>query len=231
MVTMRNEISNYAGTLMRRIFLLGHGLALASPAALPAQEVEIINGVSRARSQNDGPGIRVIAYVQFEIDETEHRVVTPLLPEEVLRVQEALSAAGYEPGPEDGVYGPAVESALRAFQADRRLTPCGCFDYATAMALGFKSRVIQTVIGAAADDAAADVVLGNVRLPPPPAPERTTVPPETLVVVQQVNNNWLGYPVFWSGLPPVVPAPRYPPGFPLGGPRRLGARPPGGSPR
>lgn len=229
MVTMRNEISKYPGTLTRRIFLLGLGLTVASPAAVAAQEVEIINGVSRARSQNDGPGIRVIAYVQLDLDETDHRIVTPLLPQEVLRVQEALAAAGYEPGPEDGVYGPAVESALRAFQADRRLTPCGCVDYATAMALGFRSRVIQTVIGAAEDDAAADVVLGNVRLPPPP--ERTTAPPETLIVVQQVNNNWWGYPAVWSGFPPLVPAPRYPPGFPLGGPRRLGAGPPGGSPR
>lgn len=39
----------------------------------------------------------------------------------VLRLQEALSAAGFNPGPHDSIFGPLVEAAVRAFQTDRGL--------------------------------------------------------------------------------------------------------------
>lgn len=203
-------------------------LALAGAGALHGQEVEIISGARRSAPDPTRPGIRVIAYVQPEADRSEHRVVHPLLPEEVRKVQEALASAGYDPGPLDGLFGPAVESALRAFQTDRTIEACGCVSYPTALALGLRAKVVQTVIGAPSDDPEAEVVMGNVGLPPPPPARTTTAPPET-VVVHSVTNNWWGYSGFWAPFPSVAPSPPRLPGFPLGGPRTLGSRRPGGS--
>ena len=39
----------------------------------------------------------------------------------VLRLQEALSAAGFDPGPHDSIFGPLVRAAVVAFQTDRGL--------------------------------------------------------------------------------------------------------------
>ena len=204
-------------------------LGLAAPVTLCGQEVEIISGATRSTPGVSRPGIRVVAYVQPQIDRAEHRVIQPLLPEEVLKVQEALVSAGYDPGALDGLLGPAVGNALRAFQTDRSLDPCGCVNYPTAMALGLRPKVVQTVVGAPGDDSEAEVVMGNVRLPPPPPAETTSAPPETVVVVQSVTNNWWGYGGFWSTFPPLVPSPPRLPGFPLGRTRPIGSPRPGGS--
>ncbi len=56
--------------------------------------------------------------------------------ERVRRVQERLAAAGFDPGPADGVAGPRTRAALRAFQEARGLDPTGEPDGPTLGELG-----------------------------------------------------------------------------------------------
>ncbi|MFV1988360.1 MAG: peptidoglycan-binding protein [Gemmatimonadota bacterium] len=179
-----------------------------------AQEVEIISGGAPPVVTADapGPGIRVIAFVQFDPDRTEHRVMSPLLPEEVLIVQEALAGAGYEPGPRNGILSPLTTAALSSFQDDARLEACGCVNYATLMALGLSGSVVQTVIGAPEDESDAEIVVGNNRLPASPRRNvvPAAVPPETVTVVQQVNQSW-----GWWSYPRIFAS--FPAGRPIGG--------------
>ena len=52
------------------------------------------------------------------------------------RVQQGLAAAGFSPGPADGVFGPATRGAIRSWQASRGATATGYLDAAGATALG-----------------------------------------------------------------------------------------------
>ena len=52
------------------------------------------------------------------------------------RVQQRLTAAGFSPGPADGVFGPGTRSALRGWQASRGAAATGYLDAAGARALG-----------------------------------------------------------------------------------------------
>ena len=56
--------------------------------------------------------------------------------ESILRVQEALNAAGYHLGEPDGKTGPATTAALKKFQGDRHLPVTGKLDAITLAALG-----------------------------------------------------------------------------------------------
>jgi photosystem II stability/assembly factor-like uncharacterized protein len=56
--------------------------------------------------------------------------------ESILRVQEALNAAGYHLGEPDGKAGPATTAALKKFQGDRHLPVTGKLDAITLGALG-----------------------------------------------------------------------------------------------
>jgi peptidoglycan hydrolase-like protein with peptidoglycan-binding domain len=56
---------------------------------------------------------------------------------DVLRVQELLEAAGYPPGPADGIFGPKTELAVLAFQTDHGLRVDGLVGTSTRTALGF----------------------------------------------------------------------------------------------
>jgi hypothetical protein len=51
--------------------------------------------------------------------------VVALPKEQVRRMQERLDAAGFDPGPADGVVGPRTRAALRAYQEARGLDPTG----------------------------------------------------------------------------------------------------------
>lgn len=51
------------------------------------------------------------------------------------RVQECLQAAGYDPGPVDGVIGPRTIAAVRAFQGDHGIRVSGIVDAETRLAL------------------------------------------------------------------------------------------------
>jgi peptidoglycan hydrolase-like protein with peptidoglycan-binding domain len=51
-------------------------------------------------------------------------------------IQQALSNAGFDPGPVDGVWGPNSEDALADFQEARGLEPTGRIDAQTLIQLG-----------------------------------------------------------------------------------------------
>jgi Putative peptidoglycan binding domain len=51
------------------------------------------------------------------------------------QAQERLRAAGFDPGPIDGVLGPLTRAALRRYQASQRLPATGVLDEATRQAL------------------------------------------------------------------------------------------------
>lgn len=54
----------------------------------------------------------------------------------VKAVQMALTEQGYDPGPVDGLDGPATDKALRSFQSDKGLAPDGILGPRTMKALG-----------------------------------------------------------------------------------------------
>ena len=43
----------------------------------------------------------------------------------VIRIQNALAAAGYDPGPADGIMGPKTRRAIRAYQSARKIPVTG----------------------------------------------------------------------------------------------------------
>lgn len=57
---------------------------------------------------------------------------------QVLRAQQALSAARFDPGPADGVMGAKTRDAIRKFQEARKLAPSGTLDANTLAALGVR---------------------------------------------------------------------------------------------
>ncbi len=71
--------------------------------------------------------------------------VNDLTHEEVVAVQRALSEAGVDPGPLDGVLGEAVRRGLREFQSEAGLFVCGCLDRETVRALRLRPRILVAI--------------------------------------------------------------------------------------
>ncbi len=69
------------------------------------------------------------------------------------RIQQRLAAAGFSPGPADGVFGPATRAAIRGWQTSRGATATGYLDVAGAAALGapVPSAALPTVATSPAD--------------------------------------------------------------------------------
>ena len=61
--------------------------------------------------------------------------VAPMRVRTMHDVQQRLLELGYDPGPVDGMAGPATRAALGAFQKDRGLRPTGRMDSPTREAL------------------------------------------------------------------------------------------------
>lgn len=227
--------------LTRTAVLVSACVAVAGASALAGQEetggVEILTGDgARLQSSPGAGGVRVTAFVAAAGGAPTYRVVEPLRSTEMLAIQEALSAAGYDPGPHDGLMGPATRNALRRFQDASGTAPCGCVDHATIVGLGLRPLIVQTVIGEAADEPEVEIIVA----PRPIEPEASAPPPppDTVFVVHTTRPDgpWV-YPAFPVGIPVIVgpgepvPAPAPPAGFPFGGrgPIRLGppaSRPP-----
>lgn len=59
---------------------------------------------------------------------------------QIRQAQERLKAAGFDPGPIDGLLGPRTKTALRQYQAAQGLPTTGVLDAATRKALGIQAR-------------------------------------------------------------------------------------------
>lgn len=86
--------------------------------------------------------IRIVELVDASGTRLERTVLEPMTPAEVLRLQVALSRAGYDPGVRSGVVDAETASALRQFQLARGLEACGCPSYETILALGVPVDVV-----------------------------------------------------------------------------------------
>lgn len=66
-------------------------------------------------------------------------------------IQEALTLAGYDPGPVDGIAGPRTVFAIKAFQSDRGLNPDGMVGPLTHTALFSSPQKVLTTPAASCD--------------------------------------------------------------------------------
>ncbi len=84
------------------------------------------------------PGQQLCVPTQFRPSRCRRLSLTsPFMQgDDVLAVQRALVARGFNPGPIDGIYGPRTEAAVRAFQQSAGLPATGVVDAATYRALG-----------------------------------------------------------------------------------------------
>lgn len=108
--------------------------AAAQRDALAVQMVpgEVAQANGFARLAREGDAARVIEEALTGIlpgdtySDAQRAAIEDQLAE---RVQRALAALGYDPGPVDGVPGPATRAAIEAFQAHQGLTPDGRITY------------------------------------------------------------------------------------------------------
>ncbi|MGH7549278.1 MAG: peptidoglycan-binding domain-containing protein [Gemmatimonadota bacterium] len=111
-------------------------LALAAGLLLVAGPVRAQDRIGPASS------LRVVELVDTSGARLERTILEPMLPAEVLRLQIALTRAGFDPGVRSGIVDIETETALRQFQLARGLEACGCPSYETVLALGVPVQVV-----------------------------------------------------------------------------------------
>jgi hypothetical protein len=89
-------------------------------------------------------------------------IVTAQGDSRIKQAQERLKAAGFDPGPIDGILGPQLKGALRQYQTARGLRVTGVLDEETRKSLGAKpdqvtrqpsGTVVEKTLGTASDKA------------------------------------------------------------------------------
>ena len=130
-----------AATLLLAVLAAGVAPALAQDRTEPAGTGAIGDGRpgggDSEGSGGDSQGGDSGEPAALEATGDAPTVTTGELPRErVRRVQERLAAAGFDPGPADGIAGPRTRAALRAFQEARGLDPTGEPDGPTLTELG-----------------------------------------------------------------------------------------------
>ena len=100
---------------------------LAQPAVAPAASV------------------RVIEIVDPYSGERDRQVAGDLTAAEISRLQNALAAAGFDPGRATGQWNAATRLELGRFQASRGLQQCDCVTYETLVALRIHPAVVATI--------------------------------------------------------------------------------------
>ena len=114
---------------MRWSVLAGMGLAgMMLTACAPRAEEQPSHGAAT------GAGVNVLPHPADSGPAAEAPVVA--MPPPVVRdAQRALARIGYNPGPANGVMGPATMDAVRAFQRSNDLPETGLLDARTRRAL------------------------------------------------------------------------------------------------
>lgn len=82
----------------------------------------------------------------------------------VLELQRRLRAAGFDPGPLDGQFGPKTTAAVKAFQRRQGLPVTGVVNSATAMALGLRGAPPAASVATGASSTAGYVWPTQVRI-------------------------------------------------------------------
>jgi hypothetical protein len=121
------EHVRFVGGLAALALALAPSSGIAQPAVAPA------------------PAIRVIEFVDPYSGERDRRVADDLTEAEISRLQNALAAAGFDPGRATGVWNAATREELGRFQASRGLLRCECLTYETLVALGIRPQVVASI--------------------------------------------------------------------------------------
>lgn len=144
--------------------------ALAMTFAAGALALGTTGADAQQERSAEASSVRAVEVVEPSTGETTRSLVRPLTASERLRVEAELDEADLRPGDVDGIFDDATVRALRGFQHEHGLEPCGCVDLLTAETLGIDVRVVMTKVASAGDEARAEVEL-IYPSSPAPAPE------------------------------------------------------------
>lgn len=151
--------------------------ALAATFAAGALALGTTGADAQQRRSAEASSLRAVEVVEPSSGQTTRSLVRPLTASERLRVEAELDEAGLRPGEVDGIFDEATARALRGFQREHELEPCGCVDLPTAETLGIDVRVVMTEIASSGDGARAEVEM-IYPSSPAPAPEPAERAPE-----------------------------------------------------
>jgi peptidoglycan hydrolase-like protein with peptidoglycan-binding domain len=129
--------------------------ALAATFAAGALALGTTGADAQQRRSAEASSLRAVEVVEPSSGETTRSLVRPLTASERLRVEAELDEADHRPGEVDGTFDESTARALRAFQREHELEPCGCVDLPTAETLGIDVRVVMTEIASAGDETRA----------------------------------------------------------------------------